>query len=279
MQIQHGSTRPLKPDLLFAALSDETRRDIARRAVTGEEGVAELARHYPMSFAAVQKHVAVLERAGIVVKQQVGRRKVVRINIDGLRAAQRLLDQYEQLWRDRVARMTGLINEKETPELTVIDIQKDTDALTMTLVAEFDATPERVWQLWADPRQLERWWGPPTYPATFTHHDLRVGGRADYHMTGPEGDQPRGFWELEVVDPPRRLAFQDWFANEDGSPNTDLPLSSAEVTIAAAGEGKTRMTMASKFPDLESMEKLLAMGMEQGLRGAVGQIDAILAEG
>lgn len=96
---------------MFGALADRTRRDIVRRAIDAEEGVAELARHYPMSFAAVQKHVAVLERAGLVTKQRIGRRKVVRTNLEGLRVARRLLDQYEELWRGRVARMTELVNE------------------------------------------------------------------------------------------------------------------------------------------------------------------------
>jgi DNA-binding transcriptional ArsR family regulator len=105
------------PDLdrLFGALSDGTRRDIVRRAIDGEEGVAELAGHYPMSFAAVQKHVAVLERAGLVAKVRIGRRKVVRTDVDGLRVARRLLDQYEELWRGRIDRMTELVNEKESP--------------------------------------------------------------------------------------------------------------------------------------------------------------------
>ena len=98
-------------DRLFAALADATRRDIVRRAMDAEEGVVELAVHYPMSFAAVQKHVAVLERAGLVTKQRIGRRKVVRTNVEGLRVAQRLLDRYEQLWRDRINRMDALINE------------------------------------------------------------------------------------------------------------------------------------------------------------------------
>lgn len=96
-------------DRVFAALADATRRDIVRRAIAGEEGVAELADHYPMSFAAVQKHVAVLERAGLVTKQRIGRRKVVRTNVEGLRVARRLLDQYEELWRGRIDRMTELI--------------------------------------------------------------------------------------------------------------------------------------------------------------------------
>jgi DNA-binding transcriptional ArsR family regulator len=99
-------------DRMFGALADHTRRDIVRRAIDGEEGVAELASHYPMSFAAVQKHVAILERAGLVTKQRMGRRKVVRTNVEALRVARRLLDQYEELWRGRVDRMTELVAEK-----------------------------------------------------------------------------------------------------------------------------------------------------------------------
>jgi DNA-binding transcriptional ArsR family regulator len=98
-------------DRIFGALSDATRRDIVRRAIDGEEGVAELAAHYPMSFAAVQKHVAMLERAGLVSKHRIGRRKVVRTNVEGLRVARRLLDRYEDLWRERVERMNQLISE------------------------------------------------------------------------------------------------------------------------------------------------------------------------
>ena len=96
-------------DHVFGALADATRRDIIRRAMAGEEGVAELADHYPMSFAAVQKHVAVLERAGLVEKERIGRRKVVRTSVDGLHVARRLLDQYEELWRGRIDRMTDLV--------------------------------------------------------------------------------------------------------------------------------------------------------------------------
>jgi uncharacterized protein YndB with AHSA1/START domain len=163
--------------------------------------------------------------------------------------------------------------------MTVTSVRKDPDALTMKLDAEFDATPERVWQLWADPRQLERWWGPPSYPATVTAHDLRTGGRVEYHMTGPAGDQPRGFWDVIEVDAPHRLVFRDGFANDDGSRNTDMPGSEARVTISDAGGGRTRMSIESRFPSTAAMEQLLAMGMEQGLTDAVGQIDAILAEG
>jgi len=101
----------LDHDRIFGALSDATRRDIVRRAIGGEEGIAELAGHYPMSFAAVQKHVAILERSGLVTKHRIGRRKVVRTNLAGLQAARRLLDRYEELWRGRIDRMTDLITE------------------------------------------------------------------------------------------------------------------------------------------------------------------------
>ncbi|HEY7701334.1 MAG TPA: SRPBCC domain-containing protein [Candidatus Limnocylindrales bacterium] len=162
--------------------------------------------------------------------------------------------------------------------MTVTAVRKDPERLTMTLDAEFDVPPERVWQLWADPRQLERWWGPPTYPATVTAHDLRSGGRVEYHMTGPDGDQPKGYWEIVEADAPNRLVFRDGFAEADGTPNTDMPVNEVDVTIAALGDGRTRMSIASIFPDTAAMEQILAMGMEEGLKQAVGQIDAILAE-
>ncbi len=104
---------------MFAALADATRRDIVRRAIDAEEGVAELASHYAMSFAAVQKHVAILERAGLVTKERSGRRKVVHTSLAGLLAARQLLDRYEELWRGRIDRMTALVantNDMEEPD-------------------------------------------------------------------------------------------------------------------------------------------------------------------
>jgi uncharacterized protein YndB with AHSA1/START domain len=162
--------------------------------------------------------------------------------------------------------------------MTVTAVRKDPQALTMIVDAEFNAPAERVWQLWADPRQLERWWGPPTYPATVTSHDLRVGGRVEYHMTGPEGDQPRGYWEIVEADAPHRLVFRDGFANDDGTPNADMPVNEARVSIEEIGDGRTRMSIQSIFADTAAMEQQIAMGMEEGLTQAVGQIDAILAE-
>jgi uncharacterized protein YndB with AHSA1/START domain len=163
--------------------------------------------------------------------------------------------------------------------LTVTALTKDPQALTMTITTELDASPERVWQLWADPRQLERWWGPPTYPATFTRHELTPGGRVDYYMTGPEGDRPQGSWEIVEVDAPRSLILRDSFANEDGSRNDEFPITAMRVRIEEIGGGRSRMTIESHFPSTQALEQMLAMGMEEGLREAVGQIDAILAAG
>lgn len=162
--------------------------------------------------------------------------------------------------------------------MTVTDVRKDPEAGTMTVDAEFDVSTERVWQLWADPRQLERWWGPPTHPATFTAHDLRPGGRVEYHMTGPEGDQHHGYWEVVEVEAPRQLVVRDGFANADGTPNEELPVTRMQLTITALEGGRTRMRIESAFPDPAAMEQVLAMGAEEGIRSAIGQIDAILAD-
>jgi uncharacterized protein YndB with AHSA1/START domain len=162
--------------------------------------------------------------------------------------------------------------------MAVTAIRKNPEALAMTVEAEFEASPERVWQLWADPRQLERWWGPPTYPATFTRHDLTPGARVEYHMTGPEGDQPHGYWDVVEVHPPHSLVFNDGFADDDGTPNPDMPTTTATVTIEDVGNGRTRMSIATMFPNLEAMEQVLAMGAEEGITQAIGQIDGILAE-
>jgi len=162
--------------------------------------------------------------------------------------------------------------------MTVIAVRRDPRALTMTIEAEFDASPERVWHLWADPRQLERWWGPPTYPALFTKHGLVPGGRTEYHMTGPKGDQHHGYWDVVEVEAPHRLVLRGGVANADGTPDTDLPLTTARVRIEEIGQGRTRMSIESSFPSAEAMEQVLAMGTLEGQTQAVGQIDAILAE-
>ena len=161
--------------------------------------------------------------------------------------------------------------------MSVTSIEKDPDARTMTITASWDAPPARIWQLWADPRQLERWWGPPTYPATVEDHDLSPGGAVKYFMTGPEGDKSRGWWRITTVDEPRRLEFEDGFADDAGEPNPDMPVTIVTVSIEPQEDGGSRMTVQSTFPSVEVMDQMVAMGMEEGMTQALGQIDAILA--
>ncbi|MGO4104745.1 SRPBCC domain-containing protein [Leifsonia sp. YAF41] len=161
--------------------------------------------------------------------------------------------------------------------MTVLSSEKDLDSLTLTFVAEFNADASRVWQLWEDPRQLERWWGPPTFPATFERHEFREGGSSRYFMTGPEGEKPRGWWAFTEIDAPRRLAFDDGFSGDDGEPDASMGVGSAVVTLEEHGD-TTRMTIVSTFSSLDQMEQVMAMGMEEGMRDALGQIDALLAE-
>jgi uncharacterized protein YndB with AHSA1/START domain len=162
--------------------------------------------------------------------------------------------------------------------MTVTNVQRDTDAKTMTITAEFDAPVAHVWQMWENPRQLERWWGPPTYPATFVDHDLTPGGSVSYFMTGPEGDKPRGWWRVLAVDAPHRLEFEDGFADDSGAPNPDMPVMTIRVALDEQGGG-TRMAIETTFPSSEAMEQITSMGMEEGMTQALGQIDALLLEG
>ena len=160
--------------------------------------------------------------------------------------------------------------------MTVTNVHKDPDALTMAITVELDATVERAWQLWADPRQLERWWGPPGYPATFVDHDLTVDSRTTYYMTSPEGEKHFGWWGVLAVDPPRRLEVEDGFADDTGKPNDDLPVGRMVVTLDER-DGTTEMVIISHFPTPEAMEQVLAMGQEEGMVEAIGQIEGILA--
>jgi uncharacterized protein YndB with AHSA1/START domain len=160
--------------------------------------------------------------------------------------------------------------------MPVTNVEKDPAALTMAITAEYDAPVERCWQLWADPRQLERWWGPPTYPATFVDHDLTPGCFATYFMTGPEGDKPHGWWRILSVDAPHGLEVEDGFGDEPGNPG-DMPVMKLRVRLADRSGGGTRMTIETTFPSREAMEQILAMGMEEGMTEALGQIEGVLA--
>lgn len=162
--------------------------------------------------------------------------------------------------------------------MPIVRVDKDHDNHTMTVVAEYDAPVERVWQLYADPRQLERFWGPPTWPATVVDHDLHPGGRVTYFMTGPDGDKAAGYWDVLEVDAPRRFVVSDGFADDAGQPNPDMPTTRMELELSERAGGGTTMTVLSTFASTAAMVQLLEMGMEEGMREAMGQIDAILAE-
>lgn len=161
--------------------------------------------------------------------------------------------------------------------MSVTEVTRDTDNLTLTLRSRFDAGADAVWQMWADPRLLERWWGPPTYPATMVDHDLRAGGAVNYYMTGPQGEKFHGWWRIVQVDAPHALEFEDGFADDSGQPDPKMPTMTVRVRITAAADAGTEMVVTTSFPSPAAMEQLLAMGMEEGFTAAVGQIDALLA--
>lgn len=162
--------------------------------------------------------------------------------------------------------------------MPITRVDKDLDNHEMTVVADYDAPVERVWQLYADPRQLERFWGPPTWPATVVDHDLSPGGRVTYFMTGPDGGKSSGYWDVLEVDAPRRFVVVDGFADDAGEPNPDMPTTRMELELATRPDGGTTMTVHSTFPSTEAMQQMLEMGMEEGMREAMGQIDEVLAQ-
>jgi len=160
--------------------------------------------------------------------------------------------------------------------MTITSVETDYDNLTVTLIAHFDNPIDQVWELWSDPRKLERWWGPPGYPATVEKHALAAGGEVTYFMAGPEGDQHRGIWRVTSVDPPTSLKFTDAFADSDGAPLDDSPVSETGVRLLEHGGG-TRMEMRMTFETREDMERIVDMGTVEGLSQAVGQMDGLLA--
>lgn len=159
--------------------------------------------------------------------------------------------------------------------MTVVSTHKDTEALSLEFITEFDAPVERVWQVWEDPRQLERWWGPPSWPATFDTFDFTADGDVAYYMTGPDGTRAHGWWRIVAIDAPHRLELVDGFANEDGTHNDEFGTTRMVATLEETDTG-TRMRVHSTFESLEQLEQMVAMGMEEGMRLALGQIDSLL---
>jgi uncharacterized protein YndB with AHSA1/START domain len=153
--------------------------------------------------------------------------------------------------------------------MPLTSVVKDVATLTLTVIAEYPVSQQRLWDAFAEPRQLERFWGPPDYPATFNRHDLKVGGRAEYVMTGPNGESMSGSWEFTAVNPISSFDVIDGDGDLNGPSSITFPF---EATPTGS-----RMTAVTHFPNIEAAEKVM-QGMEDGLRAALPQLDAVLAE-
>ena len=160
--------------------------------------------------------------------------------------------------------------------MPVTDVRHDPDNLTLTITADFAAGVQWVWQVYADPRQLEKVWGPPTYPATVVDHDLTPGGRVTYYMTSPEGEKFAGYWLITTVDEPHGFTFDDGFARPDFTPNPAMPVAKNVYTFTAH-EGGTRATYVSTYASAEALQQVLDMGIVEGATSAINQIDDLLA--
>ena len=156
--------------------------------------------------------------------------------------------------------------------MPLTSVTKDAARLTLTVVGDYPVPQQRLWQAFADPRQLERFWGPPTWPATFTRHDFKVGGRAEYFLTGPQGEKWSGSWEFTAVNPISSFEAKD---GEDNAEDENMP-SLMKFTFESTPTG-SRMTCVTRFASVAAMEHS-ATGMEEGLRAAMPQLDALLAE-
>ena len=160
--------------------------------------------------------------------------------------------------------------------MPVTDVTHDLDTLTLTITAEFAAPVERVWQVYADPRQLEHVFGPPSHPATFVEHDLTSGGHAHYFMTSPEGEKYYGWWQITAVDEPRSFTFEDGFAADDSfAPLEGMPVSTNTYAFESI-DGGTRAVFTSTYQSAEGLQQVLAMGVVEGATSAINQIDGLL---
>ena len=161
--------------------------------------------------------------------------------------------------------------------MPVTDVKHDPDALTLTITADFAAPVERVWEVYADPRQLELVWGPPGWPATFVDHELAPGGRMNYYLTSPEGRHHYAYWDIQTVDEPKGFSFEDGFATDDSfTADPGLPQSRQTYSFVATDAG-TRATYVSAYATPEALQTVLAMGVVEGASSAIDQVDDLVA--
>ncbi|HLS15676.1 MAG TPA: SRPBCC family protein [Beutenbergiaceae bacterium] len=161
--------------------------------------------------------------------------------------------------------------------MPITSVERDAEALTMTIIADFAVPLPRLWDAYADPRQLEKFWGPQGWPATFTRHDMAPGGRSEYYMTGPDGQRSGGYWEFLTVEPGRSFEVRDGFNGPDGSPDPAMPSMRMTFEFIATDDG-ARLRETTYFNSVAELDKLIEMGMEEGLRSAMSQIDEVVAD-
>lgn len=160
--------------------------------------------------------------------------------------------------------------------MPITSVTSDASALTLTVVGDYPVPVARLWQAYADPRQLEKFWGPVEWPATFERHDMAVGGESRYWMTGPDGTRARGWWRFLAIEAGRMFEVEDGFADAEGKPDPAMPSMRMKFSFEQTAAG-SRVTSVTHFPSVEAMEQLVKMGMLEGLRSAMGQLDAVLA--
>jgi uncharacterized protein YndB with AHSA1/START domain len=159
--------------------------------------------------------------------------------------------------------------------MPITSVTSDPQSLSLTVIGDYPVSVERLWEAYRDPRQLERFWGPETWPAKFSRHDFTVGGESHYTMTGPDRAQSSGWWRFLAIERPRLIEIEDGFSAPDGSPDTKMPTMRMTFTFESTSTG-ARFKGVTQFQSLESMEKLLKMGMVEGMRSAMGQLDSLL---
>lgn len=161
--------------------------------------------------------------------------------------------------------------------MPVADVTTDPESLTITIVANFAAPIERVWAAYSDPRQLERFWGPPGWPATFTEFEHEAGGRALFSLNGPRGERSFGAWEFLSISEPDGFEVLDYFTDEEGARLEDFPAMRMTFSFTSTSDG-TQMQSTTSFTSLEGLEQVVAMGAIEGTKAAMSQIDTVLQD-
>jgi uncharacterized protein YndB with AHSA1/START domain len=161
--------------------------------------------------------------------------------------------------------------------MPITSVTSNPETLTLTVIGDYPVPLERLWDAWADPRQLEKFWGPETWPATFTRHDMAVGGRSQYYMTGPDGTTAHAWFRFVAIEPGRTIEVDDGFAHPDGRVDESMPVMRMVFTFEQTASG-SRFTGVTHFPSVEAMEQLVEMGIVEGMQSALGQMDDVLAD-